>query len=280
MSTDLALVANDAVKLNKLFGYQGRPKPPIPVLKVNGSDEEEGKTAPKGTFTYDDGEKVLYANICTVRSFVKAYQYRLFDGKNPDNKDMSIIFNNFGQELRSMSGLMACGKMNKKAYISLGANVSTQQKYLQDNVKCKLIIFGVVSGKFTDVETKKEVDLKDALFSWVVSQSGYMAMDQAVTSIEKERRPIPLTEINLTLKKDKNGSVTYFFPVPVVSDKSVPLVAERDSDYLKRINKFISDTNTVVNDSYNEVIKGKSNDNSFAKVSETINSISDDSIPF
>lgn len=277
MSTDLAVLQNNAVELNKAFGFQGRPKPPIPMLKINGADEEDGK-APKGTLVYDDGERILYAADCTIRTFVKRFQYRLFDAKNPDAKDMSIIFNDFRQELRSTSGRMACGKMGKKAYLDLGDNVSSQQKYYQDNAKCKLLIFGLLSGKFTDVDTKKEVELKDALFSWIVSQSGYMAMDSAIKGIEKERRPVPLTEIKITLKKDKMGSVTFFTPVPEVTANVAPLVAERDAGYLKQINKFINDTNDIVNERFTAATKDKGNNDNFAEVGK--NTIDDDTIPF
>lgn len=282
MSNDLALLEDDVVALNKAFGYQGRPKPPIPTLKINGADEEEGKTAPKGTFVYDDGERILYtAGEIAVRSYTKAFQYRLFDNKNKDNNDMSIVFNDFRQELRSMSGRLACGKMNKKSFEKLGSGATSQQKYLQEMTKCKLLVFGVVTGTFTDLNTKKPVELKDALFSWVVSQSGYMAMDAAITGLDKERRPVALTPIKVTLKKDKQGSVTYFSPVPVVQSNVEKLDPVRDADYLSQIQKFIKDTNDLVNERFNEAVKGKQENDNFATVSTVINNATpNDEIPF
>lgn len=268
MSTELALVENNPVQMNKLFGFSNRPKPVIPVLRINGEDEEAG-TAPKGTFVYDDGDKVLYANDVEIRAFLKGYQYRIF---TKELKDTSIIALNFQQEFRSMSGKFACGKMNKKKYAQLekDGSVSLEQKFLQDNVKCKLIVFGVVSGNFHDVDTKDKVEIKDKLFVWSVAQSAFMSVDGAIVGIEKERRAIPLTPIKITLKKEKNGQVTYFQPIPVVTGETAKLDIKRDSEYLSKIKEFIKDTNEHVNEKFNEAIKGKTENDNFSKVTKTV----------
>lgn len=266
MSKELSTIQNNPVELNKAFGFEGKPKPSIPLLKVNGSDDEDGTSAPKGTFTYDDGDKILYASEVTIRSFVKAYQYRLYHPTEKDKNDMSIISNTFKAEFRSTSGRLACGKMNKKSYVELGDNVTTQQKYYQDNVKCKLLMFGLVSGEFTDVDTKTKIEVKDALFSWVVSQSGFMSIDQTIKGIEMERRAIPLTPIRLRLKKEKNGSVTYFVPIPEVLNETAKLDIERDTKYLEKVKDFIVNTNKFIDDKYTEALKGKANNDDFAAV--------------
>lgn len=265
MTNELATLENDPVALNKAFGFQGRPKPPIPVLRINGADESTG-TAPKGTFVLDDGDKILYANEIDIRSFLKAYQYRIFDKDNKEKNDTSTIEMSFKGEFRSMSGRFACGKMNKKKFLALGDNISATQKYLQDNVKCKLLVFGLVSGKFIDIDTKREIEVKDELFSWVVSQSGFMSLDQAITGIEKERRAVALTPIHITLKKEKMGSVTYFVPVPAVTANTEKLDVERDGNYLLQIKSFIKDTNSYVNDKYNAANKVTKENTSFVNV--------------
>ena len=65
MSNDLALLQDNVVELNRAFGYTGRPKPPIPVLKINGADEEPGKTPPKGTFVYALTRK-HFSTVCSI----------------------------------------------------------------------------------------------------------------------------------------------------------------------------------------------------------------------
>lgn len=270
MSTELATVANNAAAINKAFGYKGKSKPSIPILKINGADEEEGVSAPKGTYVYEDGDRILYTSEVSIRSFTKAYQYRVFNLADASKNDMSIIANDFKAEFRSLSGRLACGKMNKKKYISLGDNVTAVQKSLQESVKCKLLIFGLVSGKFTDADTKQEVIVEDALFYWITPQSGFMPLDRAITGLEKERRAVPLTYINLRLKKEKTGQVTYFVPVVEVTTNTAPLNIERDGGYLKQITKFIEDTNEFVNSRYNEATRGRQEDANFAEVGKTI----------
>lgn len=270
---ELALVQNNPVAINKLFGFEGRPKPLISILRVNGSDEEEGLSAPKGTFVYDDGEKILYANEVSIRSFLKCYQYRLYHATDKEKNDASIIGKNFKQEYRSISGRVACGKMHKKTYAQLGDAVSVDQKFLQENVKCKLLVFGLVSGKFTDLDTKTEVDILDELFIWTVSQSGFVSIDQTITGIEKERRAVPLTPIRLRLKKEKNGAVTYFVPIPEVLNQTVKLELDRDASYIKKIESFIKDNNDYVNERYNEAIKGRVENDNFSEVAKKVKAV-------
>lgn len=279
MSKELTLKSNSPTDINKAFGFESsKPKPVIPVLKINGSDDEDGTKAPKGTFVYDNGDKILYANEVSIRTFYKGYQYKLYSATDPSKNDTSIIAKTFRDEYRSISGRLACGKMPKKRYMELGDNVTAQQKFLQDNVKCKLLIFGLVSGEFINLDTKEKEIVEDALFTWIVSQSGFMAVDQAVTGIEKERRAVPLTPIKLMLKKEKMGSVTFYVPIPVVGGDSVALDIKRDGAYLNQIDSFISDNNSYINSKYNEATKGKNEDSNFAKVAQAVDV--NDEIPF
>lgn len=287
---ELALIENNPTALNKAFGFESRPKPSIPILKINGSDDEDGTKAPKGTFVYDDGDRLLYSPEASVRAFVKGYQYRLYSATDASKNDSSIIGLSFKEEFRSMSGRLSCGKMNKKKYFELGDAVTSQQKYLQENVKCKLLLFGLVSGTFTDLDTKTETKLEDALFVWTVSQSGFMVMDNTISGISKERRAVPLTPIKLTLKKEKNGSVTFFVPIPNVTGDSVKLNITKDGEHLGKIKTFIKDTNEYVNSKYNEAIKGQGENENFRKVAKASGTIDGtakevdpldlDSIPF
>lgn len=278
MANELATVGNNPIEINKIFGFENeKMKPVIPLLKINGEDEEPG-VAPKGTFTINDGESILYAPEVTIRSFLKAYQYRVYSATDKSKNDASTIEHSFKGEFRSMSGRLACGKMPKKKYLALGNSVSSTQKSLQESVKCKLLVFGLVSGKFTDLDTKKEVDLVDALFMWTVSQSAFMTMDQTINGIMQERRAVPLTYIKLKLKKEKSGAVTYFVPVPEVLTTSAILDVTKDSEHLLKIKGYITDTNEFINNKYNEAIKGKQENANFAEVGTVIDQDMNDNV--
>lgn len=270
MTNELATLQNNPVAINKAFGFSGRPKPAIPVLRVNGADDEEGTKAPKGSFVLDDGDRILHAKSITIRSFLKAYQYRIFDQDDKTKNDMSIIANSFDTEFRSVSGRIACGRISKKAYTALGDRATTQQQYFQKKTKCKLLVFGLVSGEFTDLDTKHTIKVEDALFVWVVAQSGYNTIDPCIKGIEKERRPVPLTPIKLTLKKEKYGDNTYFVPIPDVQTNTVPLMPDRDQAYLGQIQTFVTTNNDHVNKKYAEVHSGKVQTENFKNVGEII----------
>lgn len=269
MSTELttALKTASPTQINKLFGITSdKPKPIIPVLKVNEHDDEG--SAPKGTFVYDDGDRVLHAKEVRIRSFVKAYQYRLFCSSDKSKNDISTIGLNFKHEFRSISGRIACGKLSKKAFEKISANATSQQLFFQKEAKCKLLVFGLVSGTFTDLDTKGEVVLKDALCVWSVSQSGFMSINDAIVGIERERRAVPLTPIRVHLKKEKTGTVTFHVPVPEVLGETAELDVARDSAHLEVITKFIKDTNDYVDSKYNIAVNGKSENDNFAHVAK------------
>jgi hypothetical protein len=227
---------------------------------------------------------VLYANDVVIRTFFKGIQYRRWDAKDKSRNDMSIIANSFRAEFRSTSGKLACGKLSSKKYAEMGSLVSPAQKELQDTVKCKLILFGLLSGKFISVDTKEELELHDQLFIWATPQSAFMPMDQVISGIEKERRTIPSTKIKLKLKKEKQGSVTYYVPQPEVLSDEVKLSLETDIPNLEKIKKFVSDTNAHVDAKYNEALKAKTLDSNFATVGEILDGkkadFEDSSIPF
>lgn len=282
MTNNIAVVPTNPVEINKAFGFESSNKPALPTLKVNGADAEDDKpSAPKGSFVYDDGERLLHASEVTIRTFTKGLQYRLYHPKDKTKNDVSIIAPSFRAEFRSTSGRIACGKMSKQKYLELGDNVSPMQKELQDNVKCKLLIFGLVSGKFKSVDTGDEVELENELFMWTTSQSSFMVMDRAITGIEKERRAVPCTPIKIKLKKEKTGSVTFFVPLPEVLGDTVSFNAEREMPLLDKIKKYVVDTNRFVESKYNEALKGKSLDKDFASVGQIIDNMSpNDEIPF
>ena len=179
----------------------------------------------------------------------------------------------FKEEFRSLSGKLACGKLSKKNFLALGDNATKDQQDLQKNVKCKLLVFGLVSGSFTDLDSKAKVEVKDELFVWGVSQSGFMGVDGTITGIERERRAVPLTPIRVYLKKEKMGTVVYHVPMTEVLTKVEPLVAERDAEYLAKIRNYIKDTNDYVNQKYAEALQAKAANGDFAQVHKVVNAV-------
>lgn len=271
MTTELAVVENNPVAINKLFGFENKMKPVIPVLRIEGAEDEDGVIkAPKGNYVYDDGDRLLYAEEVKLRTFFKGFQYVLYDKNDRTKNDRSVIGKDFDIEYRSISGRIACGKLSKKKAKELGDNMSKQQQYYQDKAKCKLILFGLVSGEFTNVDTKEVVQLEDVLCVWNVSSSAFMSLVDTLKGIEKERRPVPLTPIRLTLKKERNGQVVYYMPIPHVQNEAVKFDLERDQEYLKRIHSFIKDSNDYVNEKYKASIAGESQNEQFTKVKANV----------
>lgn len=280
MSTEITLAQDNPTKINKLFGFEGRPKPLIPLLKISGEDEEKGVTPPKGSFVYDDGDRVLHSKAIMIRVFTQGYQYRLWDNEDKSKTDASIIAKSFREEFRSMSGRIACGKLSTKVALAMGDNMTAQQKYFQDKVKCKLIVFGLVSGTFVDMDTNAQVDVEDLPFMWNMGQSGFMDTVNVIKGIEKERRAVPQTPIAVGLAKKKQGAVTYFTPAYTVTTQVAPMVAARDLPFLAEITKYINDTNAVVNQRYSAAVAGMAQNTNFAEVDAVVNSTMNDPLDF
>lgn len=268
-STEVAIFDQSAAKINEMMGFVTRQKPQIPLLKVNAGDDDDDNAAPSDTIVYDDGDNILYAKEVNIRVFFMGYQYRLYDKDDKAKNDMSIIAPTFNAEFRSLSGRIACGKKSKKVFEGLGNRATAQQVELQKSVKCKLLIFGLVSGKFTNLDTGTEVEVKDALFNWGVSQSAFITMAETVKGVGKERRAIASTPIKLTLQKKKEGKVTFYVPVPEVLPDTVKLAPE-NKKHLEEIAKFVKDTNDYVNQKYNTAHKVSAENDEFSKVGKTI----------
>lgn len=108
MTTELAVVENNPVAINKLFGFENKMKPVIPVLRIEGAEDEDGVIkAPKGNYVYDDGDRLLYAEEVKLRTFFKGFQYVLYDKNDRTKNDRSVIGKDFDIEYRSISGRIA-----------------------------------------------------------------------------------------------------------------------------------------------------------------------------
>lgn len=271
-STEVAVFDQSAAKLNAMMGFVTRQKPVIPLLRLNSGDDEDANNAPSDTIVYDDGDNLLYTKTANIRVFFQGFQYRVFDQEKKKHTDMSIIAPNFDAEFRSMSGKIACGKLSKKKFEELGNKATAAQVEAQKKVKCKLILFGLVSGTFTNNETKAEVEITDQLFIWTVSGSAFIDMADIIKGIGKERRAIASTPIKLTLAKKKEGKVVYYVPISEVLADTVKMVPE-NMKHMDSIKNYVKDTNDYIESRYNNANRVGAENGKFAQVGKVIDGV-------
>lgn len=245
--------------LNHQLGISRDKGPRTPRLKINASaDDDNEKPLPLGTFYIDevvDGKDAprAYTKEVSIRIVTRVYQFQHFDQEKKKLLDESVMRTSLFAEFPSRSGKMKCGKLSKKQVE--GNTLSSEQAKLQKDVKCRQIMFCLVSYKGT-TQDGTEIEYKDKPCLWVVSQSAWTTMDEVLQSFEKQKRAALRYPVTLGLKKEKNGNVTYYNPVPKITNDAVTL-SQVDVDAVNTSKALIDDVNSKVMEAWNKAIKGE-----------------------
>lgn len=293
MTTNLpANIGMSDAELNQALGITQEKGPRVARLKINADAEDENeKPLPLGSFYIDeviDGKDAprAYAKKVDIRIVTRVFQFQNYDQTARKMVDESVMRTSLFAEYPSKSGKMKCGKLGKKQVE--GNTLSPEQTKLRKDVKCRMITFCLVSFTGT-TQDGTEVVYKDKPVLWVPSQSAWTIMDDVLKSFEKQKRAAIKYPVALTLKKEKNGNVTYYNPVPAISNEPVVLV-EADMEAVQSANEFVKSTNGRVMESYNSVINSRNAAKEDGNTSELVKEVGgevvknnkdmDDEIPF
>lgn len=294
MSTNLPanLETMTDAELNQALGITQEKGPRVARLKINAEAEDENeKPLPLGTFYIDeviDGKDAprAYSKTASIRIVTRVFQFQNYDQEARKMVDESVMRTSLFAEFPSKSGKMKCGKLGKKQVE--GNTLSAAQTKLQKDVKCRMITFCLVSFTGTR-QDGTEVVYKDKPVLWVPSQSAWTIMDDVLKSFEKQKRAVIKYPVTMTLKKEKNGNVTYYNPVPSISNEAVVLT-EADMEAVQTSQAFVKDTNARVMSEYNRVINSRNKVEEDTGTEETVKELGgtvvkkgtdlDDEIPF
>jgi hypothetical protein len=264
--SDLALVDNpfdnmlEAVKagnredLLKLSGQtdDDTPKQGLSRLNINYETEtDEGHTLKKGAWkVYYDGEFV-YADSVSFRPLVRTYEWSVWDQEEGKFSSRSIQAPSLDYQFPDTTGGNKCGRLTKSEEEQLGED--HHLTLASRLATCNQVFYAVISMAGKNAEGKN-VDIKDYPVMTYFKKSGFRPAREA---IEKLGRNTLMNEVvfDLTTKRHKMGSVTYFTPVFTQSGS-----AEMDDSALEMMTMFletIKASNANILNQNKEAVKAK-----------------------
>lgn len=222
--SEIALVDNafdsmlEAVKsgnredLMKLSGQtdDDTPKQGLSRLNINYETEtDEGQTLKKGAWkVYYDGEFV-YADSVNFRPLVRTYEWSVWDQEEGKFSSRSVQAPSLDYQFPDTTGGNKCGRLTKSEEEQLGEDhPSTLASRL---ATCNQVFYAIISMEGKNA-AGEPVSIENYPVMTYFKKSGFRPAREA---IERLGRNTLMNEVvfELTTKRHKSGSVTYFTPV-------------------------------------------------------------------
>jgi hypothetical protein len=178
----------------------------LPELKINSQvDDEHGKPLPRGSFFIKGLEQTVYAETVKFRPLAHGFQYLHWDALANKLAAKTRIISNFGEEARDTRGTIRCGK----PVSSVLKDLPQEQRDRFAEITCFRQVRGLVSytGKTVDGE---EVTYTNQPVILMLKGTNFAPFDDEFLKVIPRNRNIWDYESELTTKKHKNGSVTWF----------------------------------------------------------------------
>ena len=205
--------SGDREALMALIGQgetEEKPKTGLTRLNINyDTDDDEGNTLKKGTWkVYHDGEFV-YADSVTFRPMMRTYEWSVYDADEGKFSCRSTQEPKIEHQFPDTSGGNKCGRLSKTEEQELGED---HPKTLASRLAtCNQVFYATVSmsGKTGDGRDVKVENLPVVAY---FKRSGFRPAKDAIDKLPKG---VLMSEqvFELTTKRHKMGSVTYFTPV-------------------------------------------------------------------
>lgn len=202
----------DTKELAKLTGQtEDRTGNMLPTLRVNYDDEDDDNNSlPRGQWScYTSSGKRIFAKEVSLRIFLTKYQYNHYDQDASEMVSTSVYFSKFGDQAPDTAGGYKCNKVTKKQLKEL----SEAEQAVQKQIKCSRVCFGLLTAEGVD-QLGEKVSVTDEPVIFYARGTHYMPMSDYIKKTSNAEGWLGGVVTNLSLKKEKNGSVTYWIVVP------------------------------------------------------------------
>lgn len=211
---DIAVINQD--ELNALIAELGASSEDLqggggnflPQLKVWMEEDDDDDDAPrlKGKLFITGQDPLVYAKAGTVkfRALTQAFQWTQYDSDSQKTVNRTRLITSFKEEARDEKGTLRCGKPPSK---ELRDNKALQKKY--EDITTFRRLQGYVSYVGTTADGE-EVSVNNVLVSINAKGASFSAFDEEVIRHMPPKTNLWDFESNITLSKEKNGSVTYY----------------------------------------------------------------------
>ena len=118
---------------------------------------------------------------------------------------------------------------------------------------CNQILYSKSSGTIKDADGN-EVEIKDEPVVAYFKRYGFIPMNDFINNLTKQNKIMQKCEINLATNRHKNGSVTYWTPMPTLKGV-VNTISDEDKDLMSKFVDTVKGHNENVMNQHREAAK-------------------------
>ena len=223
----------------------------LPRLNINyDAETEDGQTLPRGAWKmYLDG-RFIYAEEVKVRFILRTFEYSLWDQETGTFSSKSVQKPTLSGMFPSTDGINKAGRLTREEEEALSKD---DPAYLRSRaVVCNQVIFGKISGNFKTADGT-EVKVEDQPVVAYFKRSGFKPIGDFISNLAKQKKLMQKCVISLKTHRHKNGSVTFWTPVPALVDEVS--ITQEDKDLMAMFADTVKGHNESVMNQYREAVK-------------------------
>jgi len=223
----------------------------LPRININYDTEtEDGKTLPRGAWKmYLDG-RFIYAEKVTFRPILRTFEYSVWDQESGTFSSKSVQKPTLSGMFPDTTGGNKCGRLTREEEDRLPKD---DIAYLNSRaVVCNQVIYGKISGDFKTADGT-DVKIEDQPVVAYFKRSGFKPISDFIGGLSKQKKLMQKCEISLTTHRHKNGSVTFWTPVPAL-EKEVD-ITDQDKELMGLFAETVKGHNENVMNQHREAVK-------------------------
>lgn len=249
-----AVKAGNKEEIMKLSGQadEDTPKQGLSRLNINYETEtDEGQALKKGAWkVYYDGEFV-YADSVEFRPLVRTYEWSVWDQDEGKFSSRSVQAPSLEYQFPDTTGGNKCGRLTKSEEEQLGED--HHLTLASRLATCNQVFYAMITMEGKNA-AGEPITIKDYPVVSYFKKSGFRPAREAIEKLGKTKL---MTEVvfELTTKRNKQGSVTYF--TPVFNEKGT---VEMDDDSFGMMTMFletIKASNATILEQHKEAVKAR-----------------------
>lgn len=248
-----AFNADDTEALMEASGQSAKPtgQTGLPRLNINyDAETEDGKSLPRGSWKmYMDG-RFLYAEEVTIRPILRTFEYSVWDQESGTFSSKSVQKPNLSGMFPDTTGGNKCGRLTREEEDRLPKD---DIAYLNSRaVVCNQVIYAKITGTFHDADGNN-VEIADQPVVAYFKRSGFKPINDFINGLSKQKKLMQKCEVSLKTHRHKNGSVTFWTPVPTL--KAEVNITDDDKQLMGMFAETVKGHNENVMNQHREAAK-------------------------
>lgn len=224
----------------------------LPRININyDAETEDGKSLPRGSWKmYKDG-RFIYADEVVIRPILRTFEYSVWDQESGTFSAKTVQKTSLSGMFPDTNGGNKCGRLTREEEDRLPKD---DIAYLNSRaVSCNQILYSKISGTFKDADGNEVVVNEEPVVAYF-KRSGFKPINDFINSLTKQNKIMQKCEILLGTSRHKNGSVTYWTPMPTLKGV-VPTISDSDKELMGKFTDTVKGHNENVMNQHREAAK-------------------------